>query len=76
MFFVYDYIRQRGCVVLIEYFIDFTIVALLVIGITAVMGVLTNGIGEKLFGGKKGTESFDKSASMQAGWKSVGGKKK
>ena len=62
--------------VLIEYFMDFTIVAILVIGITAVMGVLTNGIGEKLFGGKKGSESFDKSASVQAGWKSVGGKKK
>lgn len=62
--------------VLIEYFIDFTIVAILVIGITAIMGVLTNGIGEKLFGGKNGTESFDKSASVQAGWKSVGGKKK
>ncbi|NLP50721.1 hypothetical protein [Bacillus sp. RO1] len=61
---------------MIEYFTDFTIVAILVIGITAVMGVLTNGIGEKLFGGKKGSESFDKSASMQAGWKSVGGKKK
>ncbi|KPB03526.1 hypothetical protein [Bacillus sp. CHD6a] len=59
-----------------EYFMDFTIVALLVIGITAVMGVVTNGIGEKLFGGKKGTESFDKSASMQAGWKSIGGGKK
>lgn len=76
MFFVYDYIKQRGCVVLIEYFIDFTIVAILVIGITAVMGVLTNGIGEKLFSGKKGSESFDKSASVQAGWKSVGGSKK
>ncbi|KMJ57810.1 hypothetical protein AB685_13260 [Bacillus sp. LL01] len=61
---------------MIEYFIDFTIVAILVIGITAVMGVLTNGIGEKVFGRKKGSESFDKSASMQAGWKSVGGKNK
>ncbi|NMH71866.1 hypothetical protein HF078_02145 [Bacillus sp. RO2] len=61
---------------MIEYFMDFTIVAILVIGITAVMGVLTNGIGEKLFGGKKGSESFDKSTSMQAGWKSVGGGKK
>ncbi|MCM3616858.1 hypothetical protein M3936_04595 [Sutcliffiella horikoshii] len=60
---------------MIGYFIDFTIVAIFVIGITAVMGVLTNGIGEKVFGRKKGSESFDKSANMQAGWKSVGGKK-
>ncbi|WP_078381424.1 hypothetical protein [Sutcliffiella halmapala] len=61
---------------MVEYFIDFTIVAILVIGITAVMGVLVNGIGEKVFGRKNGSESFDKSASMQKGWKSVGGKSK
>lgn len=62
---------------MIEYFIDFGLVATLIIAITAVMGVLANGIGEKLFGrSKKGSESFDKSASMQVGWKSVGGGKK
>ncbi|WP_096155134.1 MULTISPECIES: hypothetical protein [Bacillus] len=61
---------------MVEYFIDFTIVALLIIGITAFMGVLTNGIGEKFFGGKTRTLSFDKSANMQKGWNSVGGKTK
>lgn len=30
-----------------QFFIDFTIVAVLVIGITALMGVILNGIGEK-----------------------------
>ncbi|WP_223700682.1 hypothetical protein [Sutcliffiella deserti] len=61
---------------MVEYFVDFTLVSILIIGITAVMGVLANGIGEKLFAGKKRSESFDKSASVQTGWKSVGGKVK
>ncbi|MCA1031070.1 hypothetical protein LCL95_08555 [Bacillus timonensis] len=61
---------------MMEYFVDFTIVALLVIGITAVMGVVTNGIGEKLFGGKTNSENFDQSAKSQTGWNAVGGRKK
>ncbi|QFT88380.1 hypothetical protein FIU87_06970 [Bacillus sp. THAF10] len=73
---MYTITYAKGLKVVIEYFIDFTIVAVLVIGITAVMGVLTNGIGEGLFGKKKGSESFDKSMSVQAGWKNVGGKNK
>ncbi|MDF0727922.1 hypothetical protein PY093_14690 [Cytobacillus sp. S13-E01] len=59
---------------MIGYIIDFTLVALFVIGITAVMGVLTNGIGEKLLAGKTKTVSFDHSAKTQVGWKNVGGK--
>lgn len=61
---------------MVEYIIDLTIVAALVIGITAVLGVLTNGIGEKVFGGKQRSEFVDQSARMQTGWKSVGGSKK
>jgi hypothetical protein len=57
------------------YLTDLTIVALLIVGITALMGVITNGVGEKFFGGKNKSEFVDKSASMQTGWKSVGGKK-
>ncbi|MFD1735320.1 hypothetical protein ACFSCX_01965 [Bacillus salitolerans] len=60
-----------------EYIVDFTLVALLVIGITAILGVLTNGIGEKVFGGGKGDpESFNHSAQTQNGWNQVGGKKR
>ncbi|AST90605.1 hypothetical protein ACWE42_19710 [Sutcliffiella cohnii] len=59
---------------MLDYFIDFTIVMVLIIAITAVMGVLTNGIGERLFGGKKKTVVADKSISIQTGWKNVGGK--
>ncbi|MFD2443197.1 hypothetical protein ACFSO7_04280 [Bacillus sp. CGMCC 1.16607] len=58
------------------YIMDLTIVAILIIGITALMGVITNGFGEKVFGGKRNSEFVDKSASVQAGWKRVGGKKK
>ncbi|MBS4188884.1 hypothetical protein KHA94_01450 [Bacillus sp. FJAT-49705] len=59
-----------------EYIFDLTVVALLVIGFTATLGVFTNGLGERLFGGKKKTEFVDQSARFQTGWKSVGGKKK
>ena len=57
------------------YITDLTIVALLIIGITALMGVITNGIGEKVFGGKRRTEFTDESAKYRNGWKMVGGKK-
>lgn len=59
-----------------EYITDLTLVALLIIGLTAFMGGITNGIGEKLFGGKNKSEFVDKSASVQTGWKYVGGGKK
>ncbi|GLB58914.1 hypothetical protein [Cytobacillus sp. NCCP-133] len=61
---------------MVGYITDLTIVALLIIGFTALLGVLTNGIGEKVFGGKNKSEFVDQSARMQTGWKSVGGKKK
>lgn len=61
---------------MIGYITDLTIVALLIIGITAFMGVISNGLGEKVFGGKRKSEFVDKSASIQTGWKTVGGKRK
>ncbi|MBO9128648.1 hypothetical protein [Bacillus sp. 165] len=59
---------------MIDYLIDLVIVAVLVIGITATVGVITNSIGENLFGGKKKTKFIDKSERMQSGWNNVGGK--
>ena len=59
-----------------EYIADLSIVALLIISITAVMGVVTNGIGIKLFSQKNKMEFVEKSEKFQAGWKKVGGKKK
>lgn len=57
------------------YFVDFLIVALLIIGITATNGVLINGIGNKLFSRKKKSEFVNQSTRMQSGWKQVGGNK-
>jgi hypothetical protein len=57
-----------------EYIADFTMVALLVIGMTAFMGSVTNGIGIKLFSRKQKDQFVDQSAKVQTGWKSVGGK--
>jgi len=62
--------------IMVEYIIDFATVSLLIIGITAMMGALTNGIGSGLFGGKKRSEFVDQSAKVQVGWKQVGGKSK
>ncbi len=61
---------------MVAYITDLTIVALLIIGITALMGVISNSIGEYVFGGKRRTEFVDESAKYQTGWKTVGGKKK
>ncbi|MEH7073732.1 hypothetical protein [Neobacillus drentensis] len=58
------------------YIMDLTIVALLIVGITALMGVITNSFGEKVFGGKNRSEFVDESAKYQTGWKAVGGKRK
>lgn len=59
----------------VQYIFDFVIVALVIVGLTATMGVLSNGLGEKVFGGKKHSESFLQSANSQVGWKQIGGKK-
>jgi hypothetical protein len=60
---------------MVAYIIDFTIVGILVIGITAVMGVVTNGIGIKLFSKKQKSQFVDQSNKVQIGWKQVGGGK-
>ncbi|ETI66766.1 hypothetical protein BAVI_20823, partial [Neobacillus vireti LMG 21834] len=50
------------------YITDLAIVALLIVGITALMGVITNSFGEKVFGGKHRSEFVDESAKYQTGW--------
>ncbi|CAM4016239.1 MULTISPECIES: hypothetical protein [Bacillus cereus group] len=59
---------------MIAFFIDFVTVAALIIGITALIGVITNNIGEKLFGGKEKMKFVNKSLDVQSGWNQVGGK--
>ena len=59
-----------------EYFVDLAIIAVLVIGITALNGVITNGIGTRFFGGKSRNRNVERSTSIQAGWKHIGGERK
>ncbi|WP_088042519.1 hypothetical protein [Bacillus sp. EAC] len=58
------------------YGIDLLIVAVLVIGITALNGVFTNAIGEKIFGRSKKSQFVDMSNRMTANFKQVGGEGK
>ncbi|WP_059173025.1 hypothetical protein [Bacillus sp. FJAT-27445] len=57
------------------YITDFAIVTVLIVGITALMGVITNGIGENIFGRKNRTEFTDQASKFITGWNAVGGKK-
>jgi hypothetical protein len=59
---------------MVGYFIDLVLVAIFVIGITAFNGVITNSIGEKLFGGKKKSKFVEMSDRMTANFNHVGGK--
>ncbi|MFC0271978.1 hypothetical protein ACFFIX_10995 [Metabacillus herbersteinensis] len=56
---------------MVEYLVDFVLVAVLVIGLTATMGVLANAIGINVFGGKKKSAFVDQSQKTQVGWKKV-----
>jgi hypothetical protein len=67
---------KNGGFIMGGYIADLSMVAILIIGITALMGVITNGFGEKVLGGKKRSEFVDQSARFQKQWKKVGGKKK
>ncbi|WP_338781079.1 hypothetical protein [Metabacillus sp. FJAT-52054] len=56
---------------MISYFTDFVLFAIFVIGLTATMGVLANGIGSGLFGGKTKDTFFQQSEKTQKGWNRV-----
>jgi len=55
------------------YIFDFAMIAALIVGITALNGVITNSIGENLFGGKNRSEFKNATDKTQVGWKPVGG---
>lgn len=57
------------------FFLDLVIVAVLIIGITAINGVFANGVGN-LLGGKKKSQFVDQTSRTQTGWKQIGGIKK
>ncbi|WLR51589.1 hypothetical protein LC040_01405 [Bacillus tianshenii] len=55
---------------------DFTLLALLIVGITATVGVISSTIGLKIFGRGKQNENVDQSDKTQTGWNAVGGSQK
>ena len=57
-----------------EYIFDFILVAVFIIGLTAFMGPLTNGIGNIFFGRRKRTEYVNQTNRTTAGFHKVGGK--
>ncbi|MFS0824151.1 hypothetical protein [Bacillus sp. 1P02SD] len=59
-----------------SYIMDLGLIAVLVIGITALMGVMANGVGERVFGGKSGSDIVNRDSHVKTGWKNVGGRKK
>ena len=61
---------------MLAYIVDFLMVMGLIIVITALNGVITNGIGNKVFGRNKSSEFVVQSSRMQTGWKEIGGKTK
>ncbi|MGM9923960.1 MAG: hypothetical protein ACI35R_06930 [Bacillus sp. (in: firmicutes)] len=59
---------------MVEYIVDLALIAVLVVGSTALNGVIAHTIGVKLFGGRKKNVHLDASMHTQKGWKQVGGK--
>ena len=60
---------------MVQYVIDLSIVAVLIIALTALNGVIGNTIGERIFGGRKRNIFRDATNRTQTGWKSVSDKK-
>ena len=61
---------------MMEYAIDFFLFSLFVIGLTAFMGPLTNGLGHLLSPRQKRSSYVRQTALSQEGFKPVGGKSK
>jgi len=53
-----------------------TLVGLLIIGLTAFLAIIVQGIGQGLFGQNQQDEYLSKSRSFQTLWRGIGGKKK
>lgn len=56
---------------MLAYITDFVIFAILVIGLTALLGVISTTIGEKWLGRKNSTVFSDQNAHSQEGWRKM-----
>ncbi|HET7657819.1 MAG TPA: hypothetical protein VFK37_05965 [Bacillales bacterium] len=54
-----------------SFIIDLILLGVFVIGLTAMLGVISTGIGERLFGRKKGSQFLDQTANSQKGWRKM-----
>ncbi|HEX7064498.1 MAG TPA: hypothetical protein VF199_05460 [Bacillales bacterium] len=56
---------------MIGFIVDLLVLAVLVIGLTAMLGVISTKIGERVFGGKKGNIFYDQNMNSQKGWRKM-----
>ncbi|HEU5139093.1 MAG TPA: hypothetical protein VFT51_03910 [Bacillales bacterium] len=56
---------------MIGFLIDLLVLAVLVIGLTAMLGVISTQIGERVFGRKKGNVFYDHNMNSQKGWRKM-----
>lgn len=54
-----------------SFIVDFILFAVLVIGLTAMLGVISTTIGERIVGRKKSSEYYDQNANSQKGWRKM-----
>lgn len=54
-----------------SFVIDLIVFAILVIGLTALLGVISASIGERIFGRKKGNDFYDQNMNSQKGWRKM-----
>ncbi|HET7629725.1 MAG TPA: hypothetical protein VFK44_15230 [Bacillales bacterium] len=54
-----------------SFIVDFVVMAAAIIGLTAMLGVLSAGIGLRLFGRKRGNHFSDQTARSQEGWRKM-----
>lgn len=57
-----------------EFALDFLLLALIMIGLVAFMGVISTKVAE-FMGKRKGKKSYDMNEITKQGWKNVGGNK-
>ncbi|MDF2946241.1 MAG: hypothetical protein K0S51_920 [Bacillales bacterium] len=60
---------------MVNFWLDFILIAVIIVGITATMGVILNWFGVNIFGRKNSNEFTIQSDKSIAGFKKVGGKK-
>lgn len=63
--------RVIGGITVAPFIIDFIVLAVMIIGLTAMLGVISTGIGERIFGRKKTSQYYDQNINSQKGWRKM-----